>query len=363
MTQRIFNFSAGPAVLPLSVLEEVQRDLLAFPGVGMSILEISHRSAKFDEIIKSAEKDLRTLLAIPDDYAVMFLQGGATLQFSMVPMNLMPQGGSADYIVTGHWSQAAVKEAKKWGNPRIAATVEADNFTRIPAQSEISVDPKAAYVHYTSNNTIYGTEWSYTPDVGAVPLVCDASSDFLSRPIDVKKHGLIYAGAQKNVGPAGVVLVIMKKELLARTPPKKLPIMLDYSVMAEKESLYNTPPAFCIYVVRLVLKWLLDNGGLEAMARRNQEKAAILYEAIDGSNGYYRAHAKAGSRSLMNVTFRMPSEELEKKFAKEATAAGFDGLKGHRSVGGLRASIYNAFPKEGVEKLVAFMQEFKKKNG
>jgi phosphoserine aminotransferase len=363
MTQRILNFSAGPAMMPLSVLEEVQRDLLAFPGVGMSILEISHRSAKFDEIIKAAEKDLRTLLAIPDDYAVMFLQGGATLQFSMVPMNLMPQGGSADYIVTGHWSQAAVKEAKKWGNPRIAATVEADNFTRIPAQSEISVDPKAAYVHYTSNNTIYGTEWAYTPEVGAVPLVCDASSDFLSRPIDVKKHGLIYAGAQKNVGPAGVVLVIMKKELLARTPPKKLPTMLDYSVMAEKESLYNTPPAFCIYVVGLVLKWLLNNGGLEAMARRNQEKSAILYEAIDGSNGYYRAHAKAGSRSLMNVTFRMPSEELEKKFAKEATAAGFDGLKGHRSVGGLRASIYNAFPKEGVEKLVAFMQEFKKKNG
>ncbi|MBI4871653.1 MAG: 3-phosphoserine/phosphohydroxythreonine transaminase [Candidatus Riflebacteria bacterium] len=321
MTQRVFNFSAGPAVLPVPVLEEVQRDMLALPGAGMSILEISHRAPKFDELIKSAEKDLRTLLCIPDDYAVLFLQGGATLQFSMVPMNLMPQGGSADYIITGHWSQAAVKEARKWGTARIAATVEESKFTRIPQQSELQVDPAAAYVHYTSNNTIYGTEWNYTPQVGAVPLVCDASSDFLSRPIDVKKHGLIYAGAQKNVGPAGVVITIIRKDLLARTPPKKLPTMLDYAIMAEKESLYNTPPCFCIYVVRLVLEWLLSNGGLGAMAQRNQEKAKILYDAIDASGGYYRGHAQPDRRSLMNVTFRMHSEELEKKFAKEATAA------------------------------------------
>ena len=360
-TDRIFNFSAGPAVLPLEALTEAREHLLSLPGVGMSILEISHRSKAFDEIIEGAEADIRTLAGIPDGYHVLFLQGGASLQFSMVPMNLLPQGGSADYIVTGSWSQKAVKEAKRVGGVKVAATTEADNFSRIPAQAELTLDPTAAYVHYTTNNTIFGTEFGYVPGVGRVPLVADASSDIFSGPIDVSKFALIYAGAQKNLAPAGVTLVIIRDDMLKRTP-SSIPTMLQYTIHAENKSLYNTPPVFAIYVMRLVLQWLLRQGGLEAVARVNARKAGKLYAEIDRT-GFYRAHAQPGSRSRMNITFRLPSEELEKKFAKEATAAGLDGLKGHRSVGGMRASIYNAFPEQGVDALVGFMQEFENKNG
>jgi len=361
---RIFNFSAGPAVLPLSVLEEAQRDLIALPGVGMSILEISHRSKAFDEVIQGAEADLRALAGIPDDYAVLFLQGGASLQFSMVPMNLLPQGGTADYLVTGVWSQKAVKEAKKVGAVNVAATTEADNFTHVPAASDLTLTEGAAYVHVTSNNTIYGTQWKTLPDVagrGGSPLVNDASSDIFSKPIDVSKHGVIYAGAQKNLGPSGLTLVIIRKDLLERSQPS-LPAMLNYKVQAENQSLYNTPPVFGVYVLRLVLTWLIANGGLEGMGKRNDRKAQLLYTEIDRT-GFYRGHARPDSRSTMNVTFRLPGEDLEKQFVKESTSAGLDGLKGHRSVGGLRASIYNAFPEDGVEALVQFMREFERTKG
>jgi phosphoserine aminotransferase len=361
MINRIYNFSAGPAVLPLEALEEAREHLLALPGVGMSILEISHRSKAFDEIIQGAEADIRKLAGVPDGHHVLFLQGGASLQFSMVPMNLLPQGGSADYIVTGSWSQKAVKEAKRVGGVKIAASTEADKFSRIPAQDELTLDPNAAYVHYTTNNTIFGTEFGYVPEVGNVPLVADASSDIFSGPIDVSKFALIYAGAQKNLAPAGVTLVIIRDDMLRRTP-SSLPTMLQYTIHAENKSLYNTPPVFAIYVMRLVLTWLLKQGGLDAVARVNARKAEKLYAEIDRT-GFYRAHAQQGSRSRMNVTFRLPSEELEKQFAKDATSAGLDGLKGHRSVGGMRASIYNAFPEEGIDALVQFMQEFERKNG
>jgi phosphoserine aminotransferase len=360
-TARIHNFSAGPAVLPVSVLEQVQRDMLSLPGVGMSVLEISHRSAAFDEILDGCEADLRKLAGVPDGYRVLFLQGGASLQFSMVPMNLLPRGGSADYVVTGVWAQKAVKEAKRVGSVKVAASTEAENFNRVPAQHELSLDPAAAYAHYTTNNTIYGTQFHYTPDTGRVPLVADASSDIFSGPIDVAKYGLIYAGAQKNLAPAGLTLVIVREDLLARTP-SDLPTMLQYGVHAENKSLYNTPPVFPIYVMRLVLRWQLAQGGLEAIERANARKADKLYAEIDRT-GFYRGHAQKDSRSRMNVTFRLPSEDLEKKFAKESTAAGLDGLKGHRSVGGLRASMYNAFPEPGVDALVQFMQEFERRNG
>jgi phosphoserine aminotransferase len=360
-TTRIFNFAAGPAVLPLDVLEEAQRDLIALPGVGMSVMEISHRSKTFDEIIQGCEADIRKLAGVPDHYHVLFLQGGASLQFSMVPMNLLPPGGSADYVVTGAWSQKAVKEAKRVGAVKIAATAEAGNFKRIPQQNELTLDPNAAYVHITTNNTIFGTEWFYTPDTGSVPLVADTSSDMFSRPIDVAKYGLIYAGAQKNLGPSGVTLVIVRDDLVKRTP-STLPTMLQYGVHAENKSLYNTPPVFGVYIMRLVMKWLLKEGGLAAMEKTNARKADTLYGEIDRT-GFYRGHAEKDSRSRMNVTFRLPSEDLEKQFAKEATAAGMDGLKGHRSVGGLRASIYNAFPEAGIDALVQFMKEFERKNG
>jgi phosphoserine aminotransferase len=358
---RIFNFSAGPAVLPVEVLEQAQRDLLSLPGVGMSVLEISHRSKPFDDIIEGAEADLRTLGRIPDNYRILFLQGGASLQFSMVPMNLLPAGGSADYVVTGVWAEKAVTEAKRVGTVRIAASTKAGNHSRVPRQDELTLDPQAAYVHVTTNNTIYGTQFRVMPDTGDVPLVADASSDIYSRPIDVAKYGLIYAGAQKNLAPAGLTLVIVRDDLLARTPAS-LPTMLQYPVHVENKSMFNTPPVFAIYVMRLVLAWLIKSGGLEAVERVNIRKADKLYAEIDRT-GFYRGHAAADSRSRMNVTFRLPSEDLEKRFIKESTSAGLDGLKGHRSVGGLRASLYNAFPEAGVDALVQFMQEFERKNG
>jgi len=358
---RIYNFSAGPAVLPLPVLEEAQRDLLALPGVGMSVMEISHRSKPFDAILANAERDLRELAGIPDNYKILFLQGGASLQFSMVPMNLLTPGATADYILTGDWGKKAYKEAKKVGTAHVAASTEDTNFKRIPAQSELALTSGAAYVHMTSNNTIHGTEWHGLPDVGDAPLVCDTSSNMCSRPLDVARYGLIYAGAQKNLGPSGVTVVIVREDLLARSTDA-LPTMLNYRVHAENGSRYNTPPAFGIYILGLVLKWIKQAGGLTAIEAVNVRKANILYTELDRS-AFWTPHADVEARSRMNITFRLPSEELENQFAKDATAAGFDGLKGHRSVGGMRASIYNAFPEEGVTALVAFMREFEKTHG
>jgi phosphoserine aminotransferase len=358
---RVYNFSAGPAVLPLPVLEEAQRDLVALPGVGMSVMEISHRSKAFDEIIHGAEAEMRTLGGIPDTYKVLFLQGGASLQFSMVPMNLLTPGATADYIITGDWAKKALKEAKKVGTTAVAATSESGRFKRIPKQSELTLTPNAAYVHMTSNNTLYGTQWHWLPDTGDVPLVSDSSSDMFSRPIDVSKFGLIYAGAQKNLGPSGVTVVIVREDLLARSADA-LPTMLNLKTHAENGSLYNTPPCFGIYILRLVLKWLTGAGGLSAIGRTNERKAKTLYDELDRTE-FWKPHADRDSRSQMNVTFRLPNEDLEKLFVKESTAAGFDGLKGHRSVGGIRASIYNAFPEQGVKDLVGFMQEFEKRHG
>jgi phosphoserine aminotransferase len=361
---RVYNFSSGPAVLPLSVLEEIQRDLLALPGVGMSVLEMSHRSKAFESILADAEADIRALASIPASYKVLFLQGGASLQFSMVPMNLLASGQTADYIDSGSWADKAVKEGKKVGTVNIAASTKGENYARLPRANELKLTPGAAYVHMTSNNTIEGTQFQSLPDTFGVPLVSDTSSDMFSRPIDIERHGLIYAGAQKNLGPAGVTVVIVRDDLLARSLEKKstLPTMLNYAVHAENGSLYNTPPAFAVYTLGLVMKWLLRLGGLRTIAAANERKAAQLYAEIDGT-GFYRGTAHADSRSLMNVTFRLPSEELEKLFVKESTAAGLDGLKGHRSVGGMRASIYNAFPQDGVDALVSFMREFERKHG
>ena len=363
-TTRVFNFGAGPAVLPVPVLEEVQRDLMALPGVGISILEISHRSSRFESILAQAETDMRALAGIPDNYRVLFLQGGASLQFSMVPMNLLAPGSSADYLDTGSWASKAIDEARKVGGVNVAASTKADKYTRIPAQSELTLDPGAAYVHMTSNNTIEGTEWKELPQVGNVPLVSDTSSDMFSRPIDVARHAIIYAGAQKNLGPAGLTIVIVRDDLLERSRSKAstLPTMLNYAVHAENKSLYNTPPVIAVYVLGLVAKWLMGQGGLAGIEALNQRKAARLYAEIDRT-GYYRGTARPDSRSLMNVTFRLPTEALEAKFVKESTAAGLDGLKGHRAVGGLRASLYNAFPESGVDALTAFMREFERRNG
>jgi phosphoserine aminotransferase len=348
--KRVFNFNPGPAVLPLEVLETAQAELLDFKGTGMSVMEISHRSKEFEAVIQTAEADLRELLGIPANYKIMFLQGGATLQFAMLPMNLRPAGASADYIVTGTWSKTAIKEAKKLGNARAAANTEHEGFNCLP--TKLDLDPKAAYLHFTSNETIHGVEYfeEPTPPAG-VPLVCDTSSDFISRPVDVSKYALIYAGAQKNAGPAGTTVVIIRDDMLARTP-ENLPVMLDYKTLSASGSLHNTPPAFAIYMVGLVFQWVKKLGGLDA-----------IYNAIDGSGGFYRGHAAPEARSVMNIPFRLPSEELEDAFAKEAKSNGLIGLKGHRSVGGMRASIYNAMSVEGAEELVKFMKEFQRKNG
>ncbi|HEV2985874.1 MAG TPA: 3-phosphoserine/phosphohydroxythreonine transaminase [Vicinamibacterales bacterium] len=358
---RVYNFSAGPAVMPLSVLEEIQRDLVSLPGVGMSILEISHRSAAFESILAQAEADIRALATIPANYKVLFLQGGASLQFSMVPMNLLSPGATADYIDSGSWAEKAINEAKRVGNVNVAATTKGENYSRVPKQEELKLTPGAAYVHMTSNNTIEGTEYKDLPAVGEVPLVSDTSSDMFSRPIDVTRHALVYSGAQKNMGPAGVTVVIVRQDMLERSN-KSMPTMLNYAVHAENGSMYNTPPAFAVYALGLVMKWLLGTGGLSAIAIANERKAAKLYGEVDRT-GFYRGTAHRDCRSLMNVTFRLPTEELEKQFIKESTAAGLDGLKGHRSVGGMRASIYNAFPEEGVDVLVGFMREFERKRG
>ncbi|MFC2135013.1 3-phosphoserine/phosphohydroxythreonine transaminase [Bacteroidota bacterium] len=361
MEKRVYNFSAGPAILSEEVLLEAQKDLYSYKGSGMSVMEMSHRGKIFDNIIVTAEADLRKLLDIGDDYSVLFLQGGATLQFSMVALNFMPPKNKADYIVTGSWAKKSVKEAKRVGNVNVAASTEEENFTRLPKQDELKLDVDASYVHFTSNNTIYGTQYKTEPEVGNVPLVCDASSDILHKKIDIKKYGLIYAGAQKNIGPSGVTVVIIRKDLLERSSDD-LHTYMNYKIHAEKNSMYNTPSTFGVYMAGLAFKWLLNMGGLDEMYKLNKEKAKILYDYIDESDGYYKGTVAAEDRSLMNVTFRLGSEDLDKKLITAAGEAGFSGLKGHRSVGGLRASIYNAFPKKGVADLVEFMKDFKKNN-
>jgi phosphoserine aminotransferase len=362
MSKRIFNFSAGPAVLPEPVLRKAQEAVWDVAGSGIGIMEHSHRGKVFDRIRDEAEQDCRDLGRVPDDYEVLFLQGGASLQFSMVPMNLLPPDRTADYLVTGVWAQKAVKEAKVLGRKvHIAATGEATNFDRLPKPGDIKYSERPAYVHLTTNNTIYGTQWPDEPATPAgVPLVADTSSDMFSRPIDTSKYGLIYAGAQKNLGPSGVVLVIVRKDLV-EAGPKDLPTMLQYRTHAAEKSLYNTPPTFGIFVMGEVFKWIKAQGGLAAMAEMNDSKARLLYDYLDAGD-FFRATAQPGSRSLMNVCFRGPTEELENRFIAEATKRGFDGLKGHRSVGGMRASIYNACPRAAVEALVAFMKEFEQAN-
>lgn len=358
---RVYNFNPGPAALPLEVLQQAQAELLDYRGTGMSVMEISHRSKEFEAIIQGAEADLRELLGIPSNYKVMFLQGGASLQFAMIPMNLRPAGGSADYVVTGTWSQTAAKEAAKLGAIHMAANLEPEGFKDLP--TKLDLDPKAAYLHFTSNETIHGVEFKAEPQAPAgVPLVCDASSDFISRPIDVSKYALIYAGAQKNAGPAGVVIVIARDDILEHVPGN-LPALLDYKALAASGSLHNTPPCYAIYITALVLKWAKQLGGLAAIAKRNQEKAALVYKSIDESGGFYRGHAMPAARSVMNIPFRLPNEQLEETFASESKKAGLIGLKGHRSVGGMRASLYNALDIKASEALTDFMREFQKKNG
>lgn len=359
MTERVFNFSPGPAVLPLKVLEEAQRNIVSLPGLGISPLEISHRSPWFEGVLEETEANLRRLLAIPDNYRIVFMAGGSRLQFSLVAMNLLrASGASADYVVTGTWGQMAMQEAAREGAVRAAYNSKPHNFDRLPAAGELDLDPKARYVHITSNETIQGVQFQSEPDVGQVPLVADASSDFLYRPLDIRRYGLIYACAQKNAGPAGVTVVILRDDVLDQIGDG-LPTMLDYRSFVKEKSLINTPPVFAIYLVMLVTRWLLnDIGGLAAMHELNRRKAKLLYDVIDECHGFYWGHAQPNSRSLMNVTFRLADEETQDRFLKQAKARNLVELKGHRSVGGIRASIYNAMPLEGVEKLRDFMREF-----
>lgn len=362
MENRIFNFSAGPATLPLEVLKQAQSELVNYQNAGMSLMEMSHRSKEFDAVIKQAKDRFIRILQIPDTHDVLFLQGGASLQFSMVPLNLMQSGQSADVINTGAWTKKAIKEIQKVGDCRIIATSQESNFNHIPQVSADQFDANAAFAYLTSNNTIFGTQFQSFPDTGDVPLVADMSSDILSRPLDISKFGIIFAGAQKNLGPAGITVVIIRKDLAERAS-EDLPTMLQYRTYLKSGSLYNTPPTFAIYIVNLVLKWIEDRGGLTAIEKANQEKASLLYSEID-SNPFYYTPTQEGSRSPMNVVFRITGdkEELEAKFVAEATEKELSGLKGHRSVGGLRASIYNAHPIEGCQALVEFMQEFAKRN-
>jgi phosphoserine aminotransferase len=361
---RAINFNAGPAGLPLPALERARDELLDFQGSGMSIMEHSHRGKEYEAVHDEAIALLTRLLGIPDSHQVLFLQGGASHQFAMVPMNFLPKGGSADYIVTGTWGEKALDEAKLVGTPRVAATTIGPDkrYTRIPRQAELELDSKAAYVHITSNNTIFGTQWHAWPEVGAVPLVADMSSDFLWRPTDVSRFALIYAGAQKNLGPSGVTVVLARKDLMARGR-KDIPKILRYTTFAENNSLYNTPPTFGIYLTRNVLAWIEQQGGLVAMERRNNEKAELLYGALDRMSGFYRAPVEKAARSTMNIVFRLPTEELDDRFVAEAKKQRMVGLKGHRSAGGIRVSAYNAVSPENIRTLVSFMESFAKANG
>jgi phosphoserine aminotransferase len=358
---RAHNFNAGPAGLPLPALERAQRELLDFEGTGMSIMEHSHRGKSYEAVHNEAIALTRELLSVPDDYHVLFLQGGASLQFAMIPMNFLPAGKSADYIVTGGWAEKALQEAQRIGTARVAATTEHDKrFTRIPRQDELHLDPGAAYVHMTTNNTLFGTQWHCVPEVGAVPLVADMSSDFMWKPFDVTRYAFIYAGAQKNIGPSGVVVVLAKKDFVAGGR-KDIPTILNFSTHASNNSLYNTAPTFAIYLIRNVLAHTKEVGGLAEIERRNRTKGDLLYAAIDENPDFFRAPVEKASRSYMNVVFRLPTEELEKRFVAEAAKQQMIGLAGHRSTGGVRASLYNAVPLASVERLVDFMKEFAKK--
>ncbi len=361
LTQRAYNFNAGPSALPQEVLEKAQQQLVDFRDSGMSIMEMSHRSTIFDEVHNEAIALLKKLYAIPENYEVLFLQGGASLQFTMVPMNFLSTDQKASYVLSGSWSEKAFKEAKFFGTPVEAASTKENQYRHIPALADIQFNEDDAYVHITSNNTIYGTQWKDYPNTGNVPLVADMSSDILSKPIDIQKFGLIYAGAQKNLGPSGVTVVIIRKDLLEKAN-KNIPTMLKYTTHADSNSLYNTPPTFGIYMLGEVLKWVESNGGVAAVEKHNELKAKVIYDAIDNSNGFYKGHATPESRSLMNITFRVTDEELEKLFLAEAKAAGFVGLNGHRSVGGCRASTYNAVPLEACEALRDFMVDFQQKH-
>ncbi len=361
---RVYNFSAGPAVLPVPVLEQAQREMLALPGIGISVLEISHRSKPFEAILEDAQVRLRALLQIPDTYRILFLQGGARLLFSMIPMNIVRGTGKpADYILTGSWGRSACMEGQREGEVRIAWDGKDSNYDHVPTNAELRLSPDAAMVHITSNETIEGVQFATEPDVGDAPLVCDASSDLLSRPIPINRYGIVYACAQKNVGPAGVTLVVIREDLLARSQDT-LPGYLNLRTHAEHNSLWNTPPSFAVYMVGLVARWLQEEiGGLARMYALNKQKAAILYDVIDGSNGFYRGHARPDCRSIMNVTFRLTTPELEADFLAEAAQQGLVTLKGHRSVGGIRASIYNAMPLAGVERLRDHMLDFARRRG
>ena len=358
---RVYNFNPGPAVLPLEVLKEAQAEFLNFHNSGMSILEISHRSKPYEEVHAQTKADVLDLMNLGNDYEVLFIQGGASLQFAMIPMNFASPEHKGNYILSGTFSSNAYKEAVTLGVGEVAASSKETGFHHVPQQNELKINPDAAYLHICNNNTIYGTEFHYIPETNGVPLFADMSSDMLSRPWDFSKFDFIYAGVQKNLGPAGVVLVVAKKSLIEKSR-ETLPTMLRYDTFFKKDSLYNTPPAFCIYMVGKVAKWIKSQGGLSAMAERNSKKAKLLYDAIDNSEGFYRGHADKDSRSFMNVTFRLPSEELEKKFVAEALENNLSGVKGHRSVGGMRASIYNAMPIEGVAELADFMLKFRKAN-
>ncbi|WP_152400845.1 3-phosphoserine/phosphohydroxythreonine transaminase [Paenibacillus cellulositrophicus] len=362
MTKRAYNFNAGPAALPLEVLERAQAEFVDFRGTGMSIMEMSHRGKVYEEVHNEAQSRLLSLLGNPSGYKVLFLQGGASTQFAMVPMNFLTAGKTGSYVLTGSWASKAEKEARLIGETHIAASSENNKFMSIPDLSSIEIPENAAYLHVTSNETIEGSQYHQYPDTGSVPLIADMSSDILCREFDVNQFDFIYAGAQKNLGPSGVTVVIAREELLAESP-KHIPTMLRYSTHAANNSLYNTPPSFSVYMVNEVLKWIEEQGSLAGVEKNNREKAGLIYDTIDSSEGFYRGPVEAGSRSIMNITFRLPSEELEKQFIKESEQEGFIGLKGHRSVGGLRASIYNAVPYENVKALADFMNHFQKNHG
>ncbi len=360
MAKRIWNFNPGPAILPLSALEKAKMEIPDYAGTGMAVMELSHRSKEYEAIHNGAKQLLKELFFIPDEYYILFLQGGASLQFAMLPMNLLRQEQFGDYIHTGSWSKGAMKEANIVGKARIAGSSEADHFTRIPRNSELALDPKAQYVHITTNNTIEGTQYASYPDTGSVALVADMSSDILSKKVDVGKFGLLYAGAQKNLGPSGVTVVIIRKDLVERSR-EDIPSMLKYKVHVENDSLYNTPPTYSVYLMKLVLEWVKERGGLKAIEEENDAKAKCIYDTIDAHPDFFRAPVEKASRSKMNVVFRLPSEEIETRFLSEAKKEGFGGLKGHRSVGGIRVSLYNAMPLEGAQALSEFMKAFMKR--
>ncbi len=362
MTNRVYNFSAGPAAIPLPVLERAQAEMLSVNGIGMSVMEISHRSAHFEGILAGAEQGLRDVLNVPDNFRILFLQGGASLQFSMIPINFLAPDQTADYVITGFWGRKALAEARRCGNINVIYNSAEGGYKSTPQQGELNFTKDARYVHYVANETIEGVEFQYDIDGGGIPVVCDMSSNILSKPIDWNNYALIYNGAQKNIGPSGVAVVFIREDMLERIPTG-LHSLLDYRNIAANDSMANTPNTWAIYMIGLVCDWLKEQGGVTAMQTRNAEKAAVLYNAIDTSDGYFTGHADRSVRSMMNVSFHLPNAELDEKFCSQAESNGLDGLRGHRSLGGVRASIYNAFPREGVTALVDFMQDFSQKNG